>query len=197
MLDETIGNTCDAHFLTRRGRRRHVEQVTRQAPVRRAAFVSSPFDRRAPRRHRPGWQREQRQQPQRGMNRHQKCDRHAKPQDPPTRREQRHVHVVEHEDLIAEDREAIEIIGSLLVRNRRNRREQRCHVRLERDRHLVAEAAGHARADGLKKPRRGRGHPERQRGDAHVAPVALQHALTKHLEPQREQRIRKRRQQRQ
>ena len=84
------------------------------------------------------------------MNRDEQRDRDAETQDPPTCREQRHVHVVEHEDLIAQHREAIEILGTLLMRDRRNRREQRRDVRLERDRHLVAEAALHARADGLR-----------------------------------------------
>ncbi len=49
-----------------------------------------------------------------------------------------------------------------LMRDRRDRRQQRRHVRLERDRHLVAEAALHAGADGLQEPRRGGRDAERQ-----------------------------------
>ena len=37
----------------------------------------------------------------------------------PQRREQRHVHVVEHEDLVAQHRQPVEIVGPLLVLDRR------------------------------------------------------------------------------
>src|SRR2546427_6701577 len=42
-------------------------------------------------------------------DRHQQRDRHAEAEDPPAGGEQRHVHVVEHEDLVAQHREAIEV----------------------------------------------------------------------------------------
>ena len=58
--------------------------------------------------------------------------------------------------------EPVEVLGPLVVRDGRDRRLQPRDVRLERDRHLVAEAALHARADtcaGTRSPwptRRGR-----------------------------------------
>ena len=93
--------------------------------------------------------------------------------------------------------EAIEIVGALLVRDRRDRRLQPGDVRLERDRHLVAEAALHARADGAQEPGRGRRHAERRRAATGPAAGRSEHAVAEQLEPQREQRVGQRRQQRQ
>ena len=123
------------------------------------------------------------------MDRHQQRDRHAQAQDPAARGEQRHVHVVEHEHLIAQHRQAIEIVGPLLMRDGRDRRLQPGDVRFERDRHLVAEAALHARADGAQKPRRGGRHAEADRRAAHQCRPVLEHALAEQHEPQREQRV--------
>ena len=131
------------------------------------------------------------------MNGDEQCDRHAEAQDPPTRREERHVHVIQHEHLIAQHREAIEIVAALLVRDGGNRCQQRRDVRLERDGHLVAEAALHAGADDLEEPGRGGRNAERKHGESNPAPVTLQRALAEQLEPEREQCIRQRRQQRQ
>ena len=58
--------------------------------------------------------------------------------------------------------EPIEIVGPLLVRDRRDRGLQPRDVRLERDRDLVAEAALHARADGAQEPGRGGRDAERR-----------------------------------
>ena len=49
------------------------------------------------------------------MNRRQQRHGHAQAQDPPQGREQRHVHVVEDEDLVTQHGQAIEIFGTLLV----------------------------------------------------------------------------------
>jgi hypothetical protein len=54
------------------------------------------------------------------MDRHQQRHRHREPQHPPERGEHGHVHVVEHEHLIAQHGEAVEIIGTFLVRKRRD-----------------------------------------------------------------------------
>ena len=123
------------------------------------------------------------------MNRRQQRHRHAQPQDPPERGEQRHVHVVEHEHLVAQHGEPVEILGALLMRDRRDRRLQSRDVRFERDRHLVAEAALHARADGAQKPGRGGRHAEANRRALHHAGSVLEHALAEQHQPQREQRI--------
>jgi hypothetical protein len=76
-------------------------------------------------------------------------------QNPTARRKHRHVHVVQHEHLVPQHVEQIEIVGPLLMRNRRHRGLQPRDVRLEGDGHLVAEAALHARADGAEEPCRG------------------------------------------
>ena len=105
----------------------------------------------------------------------------------PTRREQRHEQVVEREHLVAQHREPVEVLGPLVVLDRRDRRLQRGDVRFERDRDLVAEAALHARehdargttwrsptAPGRARPasrasgRRGR-RPTRRRGTSATA----------------------------
>ena len=110
-----------------------------------------------------------REQHERRMDRREQRDRHAEPQDPPARREQRHVHVIEHEHLIAQHREPIEVLGPLVVRDGRDRRLQPRDVRFERDRDLVAEAPLHARADRAEEPRRRGRHAEADRRRAHEA----------------------------
>ena len=82
--------------------------------------------------------------------------------------EERHVHVVEHEHLVAQHREPVQVLAPFLVRDRRDRGQQRRHVRLERNRHLVAEAPLHADADGLQKPRRGGRDAECQHRQPHA-----------------------------
>ena len=50
-----------------------------------------------------------------GTDRRQQDDGHDQAEDPTGRREDRHVHVVEHEDLVAQHGEAIEIFGTFVV----------------------------------------------------------------------------------
>ena len=68
--------------------------------------------------------------------------------------------MIEHEDLIAQHGEAIEVLRPLLMRDGRNGRLEPRDVRLERDRHLVAKAARDSRADDAQKPRRDAGDAE-------------------------------------
>jgi hypothetical protein len=86
----------------------------------RAALLGGAFDLRPPRRGDDRRNGEHRQQQERGMNRREQDERHAEPEDPPGRGEHGHVHVVEEEDLVAQEREAIEIVGPLVVRDRRD-----------------------------------------------------------------------------
>ena len=111
------------------------------------------------------------------MNRRQQRHGHAQPQDPPQRGKQRHVHVVEHEHLVAQHGQAIEILGTLVVGDRRHRRLQPRHVRLERDGHLVAEAPLHAGADRAQKPGGGRRHAKADRRPLDPPRPVLQHAF--------------------
>ncbi len=123
------------------------------------------------------------------MNRNEQRDRHAQAQDPATCREQRHVHVIQHEDLVAQHRQPIEIVGTLVMGDGGDRSQQRGHVRLERDGHLVAEATLHSSADGGEEPGRGGRHADRQRAPPDASPIALQDAVANQLEPERQQRI--------
>ena len=129
------------------------------------------------------------------MNRHQQRNRHAQPQDPPTGRKERHVHVVQHEHLIPQDGQTVEILAPLLVRDGGDRREQRRDVRLERNRHLVAEPALDPDADGLEKPGGSGRHAEREHGQPDARPVATERSLAEQLEPVGQQRVGQRRQQ--
>ncbi len=105
----------------------------------------------------------------------------------PHGREERHVHVVEHEDLVAQDRQAVEVQRALLVGDRGDRRLQAGDVRLERDRDPVAEAALHARAERSQEPGGRRRHAEAEGGRHQQAPVAAEDALPQELQPEGEQ----------
>ncbi len=123
------------------------------------------------------------------MNRRQQRHGHGQPQDPPERGKKRHVHVVQHEDLIAEHGQAIEIFRPFLMRDGRDGCLQPRHVRFERDGHPVAEAALHARADRAEKPRRGGRDAEADRRALHHARPVFDDAFAEQHQPQREQRI--------
>ena len=61
------------------------------------------------------------------------------PEDPPEVAEQRLEQVVERERLVAQHGEAVEVVGALLVLDRRHGRLQPGDVRLHGDRQAVAE----------------------------------------------------------
>ena len=164
---KALADAGDAHFLAGRRRGGDGEQVAGQTADRRAALLRRSLDRRPPRRRQHRRQREDGEQHERRVNRRQQRHRHAEPQDPSAGGEQRHVHVIEHEHLIAQHRQPVEVIRPLLVRDRRSRRLQSCDVRFERDRHLVAEPPLHARADRAEEPRGGCRHAEADRRDPH------------------------------
>jgi hypothetical protein len=105
--------------------------------------------------------------------------------------------VIEHEDLITEDREAIQIVGTLVMLERRDRRLQPCDMRLERHRHAIAKAPLRAIADDAEDPRAGRRRTEPERGGVDEQAVAAERAVCEQLEPHREQRVGERCQQRQ
>ncbi len=171
--------------------------MPRKTGWRGAAFVRVPFDGWPPRRREHGRQGKQRKHHQKRMNGDEQCNRDCEPEDPSTRGEQRHVHVVQHEHLMAQHRQPIEVVGTLLVRDGRNRCQQRRDMGLKRDSDLVAESALNARADGDEEPCRGGGQPKRHDRDSHLGPVALEDTLAEQHEPQRHQRIGQRGQERQ
>ena len=118
------------------GRRRGGRHRTGAAPAGWPArpLLGGALHARPPRGGEHRRQREHRQQRQRRVNRHQQRHRHAEPQDPAAGGEQRHVHVVEHEDLVAQHREPVEVFGAFVMLDRGHRRLQPGHVRFERDR---------------------------------------------------------------
>jgi hypothetical protein len=79
-------------------------------------------------------------------------DRHAEPQNPPARREQRHVKVIQDEDLVAQDGQSIQVVRAFVVRDRGHRGLKPRDVRFQRDGHLVAEPTLNPRADCAQKP---------------------------------------------
>ena len=173
--DQALADAGDAHFLAGRRGGGDGEQVTRQPVGLRPTLLRGLA--RPPGRHvdvNTVGTANTTSSDQRRVNRHQQRHRHAQPQDPPERGEQRHVHVVEHEHLIAQHGQPIEILRAFLMRDRRDRCLQLRDVRLERDRHLVAEAALHARADGAEKPGRGGRHAEADRRALHQAGPVLE-----------------------
>ena len=194
---ETRADTGHPHFLARCRGRREVEEVSRQAVRGRAALFGGAFDGRTPRRDQDRWQREQRQRDQRGMDRGQHCDGHGEPENPPARGEQRPVHVVEHEHLVAQHAEAIEVFGPFLVLERRSRCLKPRHVRFERDGDAIAEAPLRAIADHPQKPGRGGRYAEPDRRRQHQPAPAAVHAVRQQLQPDGEQRVGERGEQRQ
>ena len=187
--NQALSDAGDPHFLPRRRGRGDGEEVPRQPIGLCPTLLRGPLDLRPPRRRQHGRDREHRKQKKRGMNRRQQRHGHAQPQDPPQRGKQRHVHVVEHEHLIAQHGQPIEILRAFLMRDRRDRCLQSRDVRLECDRHLVAEAALHARADRAKKPRRrGRQAEAKGRTFDQARPV-LEDAHAEQHQPQRQERI--------
>ena len=140
--------------------------------------------------------REHGEQRERRVDRHEQRHGHAEPQDPAARREQRHVHVVEHEHLVAQHRQPVQVLGALVVLDGRDRRLKPGHVRFERDGQAVAKPALGAIAHDPQEPGRGRGRPEADRRGQHEPAVVRQHAVGQQLEPERQERVGQGRQQR-
>jgi hypothetical protein len=92
-----------------------VEQVGGEAIGSGAPLLDLPLHPGSPARREHGGQGERQQQHQRRMHDDQQHEGDAEAQHPAAGGEQRHVHVVEHEHLIAQHGEAIEIVGALVV----------------------------------------------------------------------------------
>ena len=188
---ETFADTGDADFL--RGRRggRRGEEMPRESVERSRALLSRAFDARSPggREHRR--QREEGEEGECRMHGDEEHDRDTEAEDPPRHREHRHVHVIQHEHLIAQHRNPIEILGNLLVGDARDARLQPRHVRLERDGDLVTKAALDAGAHRAQEPGAGRRQAERDRRKAQSCRVGGDDSVRHQLEPEREQSVRK------
>ena len=192
---QPFADAGDAHFLAGRSGGGGVEQVPCQAFGLRAGLLGRPFHGWPPggRNHRR--QREQHQHGQRRMHGHQPCDGHAQAQNPAAGAEQRHVHVVEHEDLVAQDGQAVEIVGAFVVFHRGHARLQRRHVRFQGDGHAVAEASLRAVADDAQHPGGSGGERQAEGGDVDVGGSPAEQAVGQLHQQPGQQRIGQRRQQ--
>jgi hypothetical protein len=105
--------------------------------------------------------------------------------------------MVEHEHLISQHGEPIEIVGTFVMGNGRDRGLQAGDVRFEGNRHLVAKAPLHPGADRSQEPRGRCRQAETDGRQAHEAGLVLEHALPEEHEPERDQRVGQRRKLRQ
>ena len=117
------------------------EQMAGQPVVPGAGLLRPALDRRSPGGRPHGWGAATQQQHQRRVDRHQQRQGHGEADDPAEGGEQRQEQVVEGEHLVAQHRQPVEVLGSFLVLDGRDRRLQLGHVGLEGDRHPVAEPA--------------------------------------------------------
>ena len=186
---QPLGDPEDPQLLGGRGGGVRLVEVPGHPLGLRAALAGQPLDTGAPPRREHGGQREHRQQREGGVHRHQQRDRGAEPQDPAGGGEQAHVQVVEHEDLVAQHREPVEVLRALLVGDGLHGRLQPGDVPLERDRHLVAEAALGAGREHPEEPRQHRREPEGDGGQQHQASVPVGGASTQQRQPQRDERV--------
>jgi hypothetical protein len=186
---EPLADAGDAHFLPGRGGRRGREEMPGETIGLRCALLRPTLHRRPPRGRQDRRQREHGEQAEPDMNRHQQRHGDDEPENPAARREHRHVHVIEHEHLVAQHGQPIEIVGPLVVCDRRDRRLEAGDVRFERDRDPVAEAALHTRADRTQEPGRRRRDTEPQRRRKHESGPPVDDTLAEEHEPQRDQRV--------
>ena len=179
----------DSELLAGRRGRAEQEQVLREAVVRRDGLLDAALDAGPPRGGDHDRDREQRQEHEQRAHGDEQHERGRQPDDPAHRREQRHEQVVEREHLIAQHREAVEILGPLVMLDGRDRRLQGRDVGFERDGDLVAEPALHAGEHDAQEPR-GRGRRRQsERGDDDAAAVVIVEPVGEELEPQRDQRV--------
>ncbi len=101
--------------------------------------------------------------------------------------------MVEHEHLVAQYREAIEIVGTFVVGDRRDCRLEARDVRLERDCHLVAKATLHPGAHGAEEPRRDGGDSKANGGQLNETGPLSEDSLAEEHQPQSQQRVGQRR----
>ena len=146
-------------LLARRGRGGGEEQVPGQSAGGRGPFLRRALHGGSPTGRENGGQRTHGEQRERRAHRHQQRHGDGEAQNPATRREDRHVHVVEHEHLVAQHRKAVKQVRPLLVGDRGHRCLETGHVALQRDGHLVPEPPLDSCADHTEEPgrRRGRG----------------------------------------
>jgi len=186
---QPLASAGGAHFLAGGRRRGHRVQMASEASVGDHRFLDSALYRRPPGGDEERRQRERQQQQQRRMDGGEQERRDHQPEQPTERGEQRHEHVVEREDLLAQHRQPIEVLGPLVVLDGGHRRLQAGDVRLERDGHAIPEAALHALGEHRQVPDERRRHCEPDDGSDDRRPALLIDAIDDESEPQCQQRI--------
>jgi len=131
------------------------------------------------------------------VNGGQQREGNAQAQDPTRRGEQRHVHAVEHEDLVAQHRKAVEKLRPFVLRHGGDGCLQLCDVRFQRDGYQITESALGAIAHHAQRPGQRCGYAQPQRGGDHQGAITFEQAVGEELQPQREQSVRHGGQQRQ
>ena len=116
--------------------------------------------------------------------------------DPSARGEERHVHVIEHEHLVAKHREPVQVVGAFVVLDGGDRRLELGHVRFERDGHPVAKPPLRAIARDAKEPGRGRRDAQADRRGQREPSIVGEHPIREELQPEREECVGHRRDQR-
>ncbi len=151
--------------------------MSRTSVVLRGAFLGSPFYRGPPCRGQYGRDRKHGEQCEQRMNGDEQRDRHSESEDPPAGREDRHVQMVENEHLIAQHGQAIQVVGTLVMRDRGNGGLKPRDVRFQSDLDLISKPSLHADAHGAQEPRRRGRYTESYGGYDGQAPVSVEHSF--------------------
>src|SRR5262249_12942833 len=104
LLDQAVADSSDTDFLASRRGGRDVEEMASQPVGLRSALRRASFDTWPPGRCEYRRERKDDEQGERRMNRGEQTNGDNETQNPRTGREERHVHVIEHEDLVAQNR---------------------------------------------------------------------------------------------
>ncbi len=163
--------------------------MAREPVVLRGTLLSTSLDCRPPCRSQHGRDRKRGEQSEPRINGDQQCDRHRESQDPAAGGEDRHVQMIEHKHLVTEHGQAIQIVGALVMRDRRDRGLEASHVRFQRDLDLVAKTSLQTDTDGAQEPRCGGGHRQSDGREEDETSACLEHSLAEQHEPQRDERI--------
>ena len=177
------------HLLAGRRRGSDGVQVARQPDVRHGGFLDPALDCGPPRGRHEGGERERQQQQQGRVDRRQQDGGDGQAEHPAQRGEQRHEHVVQREDLLAQHRQPVEELGPLVVLDSGHRGLQARHMGLERDRDAVTEPALHSLRQHREVPDEGGRDGETDGGGDDRRPVVLVDTIDDQRQPEREQRI--------
>ena len=105
LAGQPLADPRHPHLLARRRGGGGREEVGGQPPRSSAPLLRLPLDGGAPRRGDGSGRREEGEPEERRVDRRQQRHRHPEAQQPPQGGEHRHVHVVEHEHLVSQDRQ--------------------------------------------------------------------------------------------